>query len=80
MLFLIPIYVRTYALSLTLNTCVRMVYYPRVSGYGFSRMLVCWQLGQLAVHSDFDFCMALYFVEKQVRGSDERAQITKYCH
>jgi hypothetical protein len=57
-----------------------MIYYPRDGGYGLSRMMESWLLGRVIVDNDFDFCMALPFVERQVRSSNERTQIRSYCH
>jgi hypothetical protein len=45
-----------------------MIYYPRDGGYDLSLMMASWILGQVTVHSDFDFCMALSFAERQVRS------------
>ena len=47
---------------------LKIIYYPRDGGYDLSRMMASWILGQATVHSDFDFCMALSFVERQVRS------------
>jgi len=57
-----------------------VIYCPRDGGYDLSRMMASWVLGQVTVYSDFDFCMALSFVERQVRSSNERTQIRSYCH
>jgi hypothetical protein len=57
-----------------------MIYYSRDGCYDLSLMMAGWILGQVTVHSDFDFCMALSFVERQVRSSNERIQIGSYCH
>jgi hypothetical protein len=57
-----------------------MIYCPRDGGYDLSRMMASRILGQVSVYSDFDFCVALSFVERQVRSSNERTQIRSYCH
>ena len=57
-----------------------MIYYPRGGGYDLSRLMASWLLGQVTVHSGFDFCMALSFVERQITSSNERTQIRSYCH
>ena len=57
-----------------------MIYYPRDCGYDLRRMMASCILGQSSVHSDFDFCTALSFVERQVRSSNKRTKIRRYCH
>ena len=56
----------------TLNTYLKMIYFPRDGGYDLNLMMASWMLGQVTVHSDFEFYMALSFVERQVRSSNER--------